>query len=311
MTKVVYISGAARSGSTLLGEILGAQPRVLDAGEISLFWRDAARGNRCACGAPIPDCPLWGTVLDRLGEEIDLRPDEYAELARTRADLSRTSRPLRLLRIIRDPARRTPAERRLVQASDALLESALDETGSDVVVDASKTLPGLLFHRLTEGVDVTVVHLIRHAPAVVASTLRSRAVERGNDDSLPPGGSLSTALGRWLWSNATASAGRRLVDSAVKVDYEWLAGQPEEFTRDLCQRLAIEFSPATVAGHELRRTKASHAAVGNPSRGGDVTTISYDERWRSELTPMQARVTRAVTGPAEKVLGRRTQGRQA
>ncbi len=301
--RLVFVAGAARSGTTLLGEMLGAQPRVLNLGEFALFWRDADRGNACACGEAIPTCPLWGAALQELARTTGVQQSDYAGLASTRARLSRTTRPFRLTRMIADPSGWSAAETRLVGATSALLDIALVLAAADVAVDTSKVLPALRFHRLTPDRRVDVVHLVRDPRAVAASTVRSRDVVRGNADSLPPGGSLGTAVYRWVWVNAslapTTWRGR-----GVRLRYEPLVERPESELSRLCAALGVTFDPTTVSGHSLRPPRASHAAVGNPRRGAAVTPLAKDERWRTELTPARRRLVRALTWPLDASLGR-------
>lgn len=303
MSAIIYIAGAARSGSTLLGEILGAQPGVLDGGEMALFWRDASRGNRCACGRPLTECEIWGTALEKLRVESCVLPEEYPLLAKTRARLARTTRPHRLAQMRRQRHQWSTDEERLVHATSALYEAALDIANARVLVDTSKTLPALLFHELTYSEPLTVLQLIRDPRAVAASTLRSRATKRGNRESLPPGGSLPAAIFRWLIANTTAAIGRRKASNqGLTIRYEDLIAQPASVTAAICDASGIEFSAATLVANELRSPVSSHAAVGNPRRGGTHTMLVTDERWRDELTTSQQRMVHAATWPLQRLL---------
>jgi len=304
VSNVVFVAGAARSGSSLLGEILGAQRGVLNGGELSLFWRNAARGNSCACGSPLRSCDLWGSALDRVGRELDLQAGSYVDLAQTRSALAHTTHPQRLSQMRRQPSAWSTAEARLITATSLLYEVALELSDAEVLVDTSKTLPALLFHELTPQRQVTVIHLVRDPRAVAASTIRSIDSSRGNADSLPPGGGLSTAIGRWVWANATASIGARRASTRVRIHYEDLVQAPAELTRDVCDRAGIHFDPATVTGDRLLREGQSHAAVGNPRRGEGAVRLVLDDRWRSELSPARALFVRAITWPIDAALKR-------
>lgn len=83
--KVCFIGGAGHSGSTLLGLVLGAHPRVFYAGEArkSLFLDDerkALRKRTCkVCG---PGCKVWTDLARGEGEDL------YEALSR------RTGRPI-------------------------------------------------------------------------------------------------------------------------------------------------------------------------------------------------------------------------
>lgn len=297
--RTIFIAGAARSGSTLLGEVLGAQNRVLNIGEISLFWRDADRGNRCACGEPISKCPLWSVALEAVRVTHGIGAGQFAELAHARARLAHTSRPMMLHRLRHSPRTEWPDDiRALVDATCTLVSAAAHHAAADVVVDASKTLPALLFLDLC-GAEYDVLHLVRRAEAVAASTLRSRVVRRGNLDSKPPGGSLPIGVGRWVWSNACSVMLPRASSprSHQRLHYEDFTADPEGVVFRLCQTLEIEFNERVVRGHSVSLPGLSHAAVGNPSRGEREIIVSEDRRWRQELSPLQARIIGGVTAP--------------
>ena len=65
-TKVLYIAGSGRSGSTILDNILGELDGFVSAGEVRFLWERGMRDDRtCACGEPFSSCPFWGDVLTR------------------------------------------------------------------------------------------------------------------------------------------------------------------------------------------------------------------------------------------------------
>lgn len=293
---VIFLAGAERSGSTLLGEMLGSQPGVLNIGEISLFWRDAARGNQCACGARLKECNLWGRALEHLKITCGLLDREIDELSLTRARLARTSRLRRLLQMRNNPTSWTPQEQRLVQMTAELYVTVARLTGSTILVDASKTLPALLFCGLMD-LDVQIVHLVRDPRAVTASTLRSRGTVRGNAESLPPGGSLATGISRWLRSNATSVVGGLVWDMGQRrrIHYEDLLADPAQKFAALCLSLQVHFDQKTLVGHELRLPQASHACVGNPLRGAMTVPLRVDDSWETELTSRQKAVVQLAT----------------
>ena len=72
--KVIYIASLSHSGSTLLNLMLGASKGTVALGEVSLTWRSLGSGGKypgvCSCGAPVPDCQLWGPVV-RHSEKSD------------------------------------------------------------------------------------------------------------------------------------------------------------------------------------------------------------------------------------------------
>ena len=60
MTKLVYIGGYGRSGSTLLEYLMTARPDVIACGETVGTFRKQKPGRTCSCGRPGSECPIWG-----------------------------------------------------------------------------------------------------------------------------------------------------------------------------------------------------------------------------------------------------------
>jgi hypothetical protein len=70
---VIYIIGSGRSGSTVLGSVLGAYPDIVNTGEIynfKHFFDSAAERNRkCSCGEELQECGFWKRVKDYIYEK--------------------------------------------------------------------------------------------------------------------------------------------------------------------------------------------------------------------------------------------------
>src|SRR5215510_10620705 len=73
--KIIYVVGTGRSGSTLLGRILGEASGFVHVGELQFFWKRGIMGaGPCSCGLAIPNCDHWQSVLHTAfpsKEEID------------------------------------------------------------------------------------------------------------------------------------------------------------------------------------------------------------------------------------------------
>jgi hypothetical protein len=152
LEEVVFIMGAARSGSTLLGTLIGQAPHVLFAGELT-DW--PGRGGR----ASIPrSAPFWDGIRAR----VPLPPTA----SRLKAAFDH---PLGLAA----PWRRGRLRADYVRVTLGVLEAAAEESGRPVVVDSShyprraRALRGML------GADrVRLVYMARR-PSAVARSFRS------------------------------------------------------------------------------------------------------------------------------------------
>src|SRR3989304_8638153 len=71
--KVLYISGAGRIGSTLVGNVLGHIPGFFFVSEVMNIWRHfLINKERCGCGELMADCEVWGPVLRQAFEDSGL-----------------------------------------------------------------------------------------------------------------------------------------------------------------------------------------------------------------------------------------------
>lgn len=126
MTKLIYIGGYGRSGSTLLEYLLSASPKVVACGEVSAALRRRVIKEICTCGRHANDCPVWSPFKNDLGKlngwtHKDVTLELYRRLADKNAimvDSSKTawrstgvpfglvraiSKDFRLVHIVRDP----------------------------------------------------------------------------------------------------------------------------------------------------------------------------------------------------------------
>lgn len=71
-TRVIYILGAGRSGSTMLSMLLGNLDGIFNAGEVRyLFNRDLqVRDLPCSCGESVYNCVFWGDIIPKIDHSI-------------------------------------------------------------------------------------------------------------------------------------------------------------------------------------------------------------------------------------------------
>ncbi len=161
--RVLYIMGAGRSGSTILGVALGNCESVFFAGELDR-WLPRA-------GVPRRE----GEELHRLWEEVLERADIPPELlgARTGA-LERSSELF--------DVRKWPRRRRLRapyrDASAGLYRALSATTGGALLVDSSHYPLRARELRALDGIDLHLLYLMRDPQGVVASMDRRDVPER-------------------------------------------------------------------------------------------------------------------------------------
>jgi len=276
VTRVLFVAGSGRSGSTLVTNLLGQVDGVFAAGELRYLWqRGAMDGRRCGCGRPFAECPVWTRVM----KELDADPPAVVDHLRRR---------LRM--------RRLPAMlwRRRVEAHPAIpaLYAAL---GDDLVVDSSKLPPyGLLVDGLP-GVETRVLHLVRDPRATAFSWRRRRGLDGPGDDRLMSRPPVAKAALLWLVWNATAALLWRRSGRYLRVRYEDLVADPAAVTGRIAAFAGV---PAPDVVGTTVHLAPTHAVAGNPSRHrtGDVT-VRVDDEWVNGLSRPAFALVTAITAP--------------
>ncbi|MEM9613172.1 MAG: sulfotransferase [Actinomycetota bacterium] len=284
MTSVLYIGGYGRGGSTLLDILLGSHPRVLGGGELEMFFKDVVADGTCSCGRRYADCPVWGEVLAALRAEVD--GFDADEVATTLASLESTRGAV--------VGADFDTRRRYGRVWRQFFDSAARRTGSNVVVDSSKSSRGssgrvrLLMREA--GLDVTVIHLMRDPRAVLYSERR-----RGNNDRLESdnkarfllGGAFRPLIG-WTMANVAVSVLRRRHPKlrVVRVRYEDLMADPRRELERIGDATGLDLS-VVIKRVECGDTfDPGHGVRGNRMRRSGPVRIRFDDQWTRELSWM-------------------------
>jgi Sulfotransferase family len=290
--KVVYIAGLGRSGSTLLGALLGQLDGFFYAGELVHADRAFAEGSLCGCGVPVADCFTWRAVLAAAfpagDPDLSLLGIDFTE-TQVRGMLRQRLRRKRLWPAAPDLDRRRTA-------FAAVLQAIVATTGARVVVDSSKS-PGFgYFVQTAEAVDLYVVHLVRDPRAVAHSRLRTG--DRRGKMLLPPPPGFAVVWDIWNTAIELAWRGGRY----LRLRYEDVVHSPEVAVA----RVAV-LTGERAGG--LRRVDAdrvvlapTHSLSGNRSRlrTGEIQ-LRLDDEWKTArgrgLSAAQQGAVTALTWP--------------
>jgi Sulfotransferase family len=160
--KVLYVMGAGRSGSTILGVALGNCENVFFAGELDRWLarsgvpRDGSERTR-----------FWGRVSEDVEDASDLFGGKTASLERSSA-----------LFDIRKWSMRRRLRQRYRRVSEQLYLAIRDETGVSNIVDSSHYPLRARELRALQGIDLHLLFLVRDPQSVVASLGREDVPER-------------------------------------------------------------------------------------------------------------------------------------
>lgn len=297
MTRVLFLGGLGRSGTTLLERILGELPGVHALGELVHLWqRDVLDDERCGCGARFSDCDFWR----RVGAESygGWRPELARRVLALRSTVERT-RHIPALAAPRLRAARGRLVREYADVYRRVYAAAARVSGASVVVDSSKHAALAYCLRWCPDLDLRVVHVVRDSRGVAYSWTKHRdrpEATSGEMTRYPP------ARSALLWNAHNAAFGllERLGVPLLRLRYEEFLASPLAATRALCDFAGL--APPDDALDFLSPTSAvlgtGHSAAGNPMRftTGRIS-LRLDDAWHSALPAPQRRLVSALTAP--------------
>lgn len=293
VTKLLYVLGRGRSGSSIFANVIGEHEGFFSAGELRYLWDPVVRDDaRCACGTQVSACPVWSQVLAQL-EDV---PVEAAG-AWQREVVAERNLP-RLLRYERDGSWRSLESFLAVMAR--VYRAISNVTGASVVVDSSKRPSYAAVVRLLPDCELHCVHLIRDPRASAHSwaSSRHRSVF-GGDAQVKQRNALDSTI-RWNVLNLEAELLLRRLPAGhgMRLRYEEFVAAP----REVANRVATSVRGSDV-GSPFRDEKTvvlspNHTIAGNPSRFS-VGEVTIEDRggWRSEQRDFDRRVATAIALP--------------
>ncbi|MDL4771037.1 MULTISPECIES: sulfotransferase [Thermomonosporaceae] len=270
MIRVLYVTGWCRSGTTLLGNLLGEVDGALHTGELRYLWTNGVLGRgtntQCGCGRDVDACPLWTGVLDRLaGDE----PAPHAERAVRRQQAAlRTRHTGRRLAEARGAAAPHPAVGDLVRLYGAIAE----ESGARLIIDTGKFPAEAAALCGAPGIDARILHVVRDPRATAESWRRAKRY-------IPPMGPVRST-GYWVGFNlASERVGRAFPSRYQRLRYEDFAARPRDELRRVMERAGLDGDPP-VGADGVADLGVNHTVTGNPDRlhRGPVR-VRADDAW--------------------------------
>jgi hypothetical protein len=277
--KVLYIAGWARSGSTVVEQVLGQVGGWLPCGEITNVWRNFV----CGCGSPVFDCPFWQPILK---ETLERHPGLDPQAVIAIRDQALTQTPATLAAIARERKRGLDPDSPRGRYRSLLLDlyaSLARATGAKVLIDSSKTAAdAYMLAALTE-VELYVLHLVRDPRATAYSWSRRKPQSY---EPLVYFGQLSPRRSsvNWLRRHAVIELFVRppQADRYMRMRYEDFAAQPHRAARSICSLIGEPDAGLPFASEHLIQIEPNHTASGNPIRFAHrQLEIRPDVEWRA------------------------------
>jgi Sulfotransferase family len=300
--KVLSVTGAGRSGTTVLASILDGVDGFASAGEMRRLWeRGVAEGRPCGCGLIPTRCPVWSGVVTRtLSAGVAATPDEaLQQIIAAQHEINRWRNRFRVLRSATGGDTDWVELQRVRSALGEACMAFADSTGARVVVGTSKRAEDAAVFAALDGVEHYVLHIVRDPRAVVHSWRRPKAFSAAGTTRTMGTRRLPSTVRRWVENClGTEMLLRQLPPS------RWLRVRYEDFSRDprgvVDQILSLlgESGPAPFESDDTVRLNDNHIVAGNPSRftTGSVK-IRADEEWKTLMPRRDQLLIELTTKP--------------
>lgn len=300
-TKVAYVMGVYRSGTTLLSNLIGQLDGFFCVGELRAIWRELGlESARCGCGAPLIECDNWRRILEAAfgsvanAQELAPRMLQWQKRA-LRLTHTWSGVPGLLMRRRLGPGQ---SSTRLYAEGISRLYGAIAEvTGAKVVVDSSKEPTDAALVRLLPELSTSLVQIVRDPRGNVYSSIRAGSGGRAQWNS-HWGRSAYTALS-WVAGNIAAAMVRRVHgrQRSLLIRYEDLVEKPDD-ALSLIANFLGECVPMPAAEGGAIVMNATHSVAGNESRfRTGLVALAQDTAWRSGLKAIDRYVVDAICAP--------------
>jgi hypothetical protein len=258
--KVVYVMGAGRSGSTILGITLGNCTNVFYAGELNLWLGRQGR-------SPLPGAErvrFWDAVREEVASDLPGRQARNLEKTASLFDV-----------------RSWPSQRRLRKryrrVTEDLYRSIALVAGATHIVDSSHFPRRAKELQKLVGIDLYLLFLTRDPQNVVASYV-------GDDMVFPRFNTVNTNVYLWLTYLLSLFVFlRHPRDRRLLVSYEGFIADPEGVLRDILGCIGSNASTP-----DLRVLDTGVAFHGNPILRAEVVALEDRPRTRSRGSRMTA-----------------------
>ena len=278
--QVEYIVSSGRSGSTLVGSVLGLADDHVFVGELRLVWQEGLMQNTpCGCGKPFLECPFWRKVFqEAFGGFEEARKIAPKALLGEIGRLSVKMKELGKVLAFPEPGSEVPDELRSLSALYAAIAKV---SGARIIVDSSKSIRYAAMLNATPGLNLRVTNLVRNPGGILMSRSRQSKQRDGSEKTWKAERrrvKSMKAITKWMARNLLASRLLRR-KGGVRLMYE-------DFARDQTWYLTTVLGQEAAGGvlSQLRSGvkdgMVQHQISGNWVR---EMKIRPDEKWRTEL----------------------------
>jgi hypothetical protein len=294
--KVLYIAGPGRSGSTILGNVLGEIEGFFHGGELNFIWEHNLIENRlCGCGAPFNRCEVWGSVFEKAFGGMD--GVDAREMVRLQSSGTRT-RHVPLMLSLR--GRRTLSSRlgKYTVRLERLYRAMRESTESRVIVDSSKMPSYGYALGMAPGVDLYVVHLVRDPRAVAYAWLKEPRPDTDERAYMNRVNVVKSSLLWDAWNVSSEMLWRSSTGRYMRLRYEDFVAEPRRVVGEILDMLGESAGWLPFVGEHGVELYSGHTVAGNPNRfRSGLVRLQRDDEWVSRMKSRDRTLVTLLTLP--------------
>lgn len=299
-TKVLYVAGLGRSGSTILANSLGQISGFFSGGELNFIWKHNVLENRlCGCGEPFHECPVWTRVMDEAFGGMD--GVDAREMMRLQTLGARTRHIPALLTQRGEKAIRGRIEP-LLDNTGKLYRAIGAVTGSRVIVDSSKEPAYGYTVGMIPGLDLYVLHLIRDPRAAAYSWLKKKPQPDSEKIEYMHRINPTKSAALWdSWNTAAEALWRHTPERYLRLRYEDFVADPRASFDKILELICEQDSELPLASEREVKLGVSHTVSGNPNRfETGAVELRPDHEWQKKMTWRDRAIVTGLTFPLLK-----------
>lgn len=281
--RIVHVYGSGRSGTTLVGTLLGQIDGVFYAGELHPLWGPSWLPDElCSCGQPVSDCPVWSRILKEVTAGREL-PAFIAEMLHLRDTTSR-ARHLLFSSLYRARRGWLSNQQQFVEHTERLFRAIQQVTNCSVIVDTSKSPSYSALMARSSNLDWRVLHLVRDPRGVVWSWRRKKTWLTAKDSYTRQQGTAYTVIA-WLVQNILAEVFRRSTQQYLRLRYEDFMEDPLRGLESVARFVGVVPTLNYVKEDATFYLGDHHSVGANPGRVSQrEVKLKLDNEWKENMS---------------------------
>jgi hypothetical protein len=297
-TKVLYLIGSGRSGTTIFGTILGNHPDIAAVGELHyLVDHGWLKNLYCSCGQKGKDCSFWSQVFREWKGDLDrVNLEEYCQLQELFEVPKDFSCWLRLLKARNNPS---PEFKTYTELTQKLFRAIQKVSGKSIVLDPSKNPARGFALSLMPELELKFIHWIRDARGVAFSLEKEFEKNEGlGIDRHYKAQSVWRSALFWNIINLQAQwvIAQGYQDKHITVRYEDFLSNPSQVLERIGKLIQRDLSQLSRKVDEGEIIPLEHNIAGNRLRMQKKVRLQPDLQWIDNLPLKKQQLSWLLTG---------------